>query len=132
MRGTRAFLRCSGALKNAKAAQGHASPSPFSVYSSWTSLQFKGDEKFRDRRGRTDGSFSIRRPVARRTSGERCWANRLPLFLRPSSNRSDGNIVAQPPGQLCSRAKDSAEFLRKKRPPIRPVASRATQTLRRC
>jgi Metallo-beta-lactamase superfamily len=45
-------------------------------------------------------------------------------------NRGDlrlGIIIAQPPGRLCSRAKDSAELLSRKRPPIRPVASRATQ-----
>ena len=51
----------------------------------------------------------------------------LPLFSRSSSNLSDRKIVAHPVGWLCILANDSAEFSSRKIPPIRPVASRATQ-----
>jgi hypothetical protein len=53
--------------------------------------------------------------------------NGLPLFSRSSSNRSDGNIVAHPAGWLFLLANDKAEFSSRKIPPIRPLASRATQ-----
>src|ERR1039458_4586612 len=44
-----------------------------------------------------------------------------------SSKRSDKNIVAHPAGWLIFLANCSADCLRKKMPPTRPSASRATQ-----
>ena len=67
------------------------------------------------------------RVIARRASGASCAANGLPSFSRSSSKASAGNIVAQPAGPPCACAKEIAEFLNRKSPPIRPFASRATQ-----
>jgi hypothetical protein len=68
-----------------------------------------------------------RKRVARWISDPSRAASGLPLFSRSSSNRSDGKMVAHPAGRLFLLANDKAEFSSRKIPPIRPLASRATQ-----
>ena len=68
-----------------------------------------------------------RHRFAKRFSQPSCATSGLPVLSRSSSIFSVGNIVAHPPGGLFLLAKETAESFSRKMPPIRPLASRATQ-----